>query len=82
MERIVRTKAEKCSNNKIDESNTICRSNSSENNRRLNDCHSSTNSSDEIHLNNYQDYASAWNQHGNIYQKDSRKTRKLFKVEI
>jgi len=34
-------------------SNIPCRSSSSQNNVRINDSHSSTNSSYEIHLNNY-----------------------------
>jgi hypothetical protein len=67
----VRTKAEKCSFNKLEETNfdVICRSNSSE----KNDCHSSTNSSDEIHLDNYPQFTTTWNHQENIYQKDSRK---------
>ncbi|CAM2715828.1 unnamed protein product [Rotaria socialis] len=69
--RIVRTKAEKCSNNKIEETNIICRSNSNETNGRLNDCHSSTNSSDEIHLDNYQQFQTTWNHQDNLYEKDS-----------
>ena len=74
--RIVRTKAEKCSFNKVEDNNfdVICRSNSSENNQTINDCHSSTNSSDEIHLDNYPQFQTTWNHQDNIYQKDSRKS--------
>lgn len=74
LKRIVRTKAEKCSFNKIEETNcnVICRSNCSENNRTINDSHSSTNSSDEIHLDNYQQFQTTWNHQDHIYQKDSR----------
>ncbi|CAF3287486.1 unnamed protein product, partial [Rotaria sp. Silwood2] len=65
--RIVRTKAEKCSNNKMEETNNvICRSNSNETNGRINDCHSSTNSSDEIPLDNYQQFQTTWNHQENI----------------
>jgi hypothetical protein len=53
--------------------NVICRSNCSENNRTINDSHSSTNSSDEIHLDNYQQFQTTWNHQDHIYQKDSRK---------
>lgn len=71
--RIVRTKAEKCSFSKIEETNVnvICRSNCLETNRNLNDSHSSTNSSDTIHLDNYQQYQNNWNNQQQIYQKDS-----------
>ncbi|CAF3585037.1 unnamed protein product, partial [Rotaria sp. Silwood2] len=63
---------EKCSNNKMEETNNvICRSNSNETNGRINDCHSSTNSSDEIPLDNYQQFQTTWNHQENIYEKDS-----------
>ena len=50
----------------------ICRSSSSENNGRINDCHSSTNSSDEIPLDNYQQFPTTWTHQENPYPKDSR----------
>lgn len=69
--RIVRTKAEKCCSNKLEESS---RSNCGESNARITDCHSSTNSSDSIHLEtNYpEQFQTTWNHQENLYQKDSR----------
>jgi len=52
---------------------TNCRSSSSDNNRTINDSHSSTNSSEEIHLDNYPQFQNNWNHQDQIYQKDSRK---------
>ena len=76
LKRIVRTKAEKCSTYKYDEStigDVSCPSNSSENNQTVNDCHSSTNSSDDLHLNNSQSFNQNWNYQEHFYNtKDSR----------
>lgn len=76
LKRIVRTKAEKCSTYKYDEStvgDVSCPSNSSENNQTINECHSSTNSSDGLHLNNSQPFNQTWNYPEPFYNtKDSR----------
>ena len=48
-ERIVRTKAEKCSNHNLNENDLDERSN-----LRTSDCHSSTTSSDDLHFQHYQ----------------------------
>lgn len=77
--RIVRTKAEKGSTYKYveGEGDISCPSNSSENNRTLNE-HSSTNSSDDIHTDHPQPFTANWNfQDHSFNNKDSRRSISL-----